>query len=135
MRLSSDAWDGGAIPGAPAMDAPVLRDGQPDWLLRHIGADGGFTLLVFGDHAEPQPGIATVLVSRRPVAAAPGVIVLQDQSGLARSRYAAPWGGAILFRPDQHCCARFHAADPGRVANALRHALGLGPVRGGGLML
>ena len=119
------AWEGGVPPGAPAVDAPMLRDGQPDWLLRHIGADGGFTLLVFGDRAEPQPGIATVLVSPRPVAAAPGVAVLQDQSGLAQSRYAAPRGGAILFRPDQHCCARFHAADHGRVASALRHALGL----------
>lgn len=122
----SDSWEGGVIPGAPAVDAPVLRDGRADWLLRHVGADGGFTLLVFGDRAEPQPGAATVLVTPHPAAAAPGVVALHDQSGLARSRYAAPEGGAILLRPDQHCCARFRAADPGRVASALRHALGLG---------
>jgi 3-(3-hydroxy-phenyl)propionate hydroxylase len=120
------AWEGGVPPGAPAVDAPVLRDGQPDWLLRHVGADGGFTLLAFGEHAEPQPGVATVLVSPRPAAAVPGVVALHDPSGLARSRYAAPWGGAALFRPDQHCCARFRVADQGRVASALRHALGLG---------
>ena len=118
------AWEGGVPPGAPAVDAPVLRGGQPDWLLHHIGADGGFTLLAFGEQAEPQPGIATVLIDPRPAAAAPGVVVLQDPSGLARSRYAAPPGGAILFRPDQHCCARFRTADLSRVASALRRALG-----------
>ncbi|MBV9747263.1 MAG: FAD-dependent monooxygenase, partial [Acetobacteraceae bacterium] len=119
------AWEGGVPPGAPAVDAPVLRDGRPDWLLRHIGADGGFTLLVFAEQAEQQPGIATVLVSPRPAAASPGVVVVQDPSGLARSRYAALPGSAILFRPDQHCCARFRAADQGRIAYAIRHALGL----------
>ena len=125
LNIADDAaWEGGVPPGAPAVDAPVLRDGQPDWLLHHIGADGGFTLLVFGEHAEPQPGLATVLISPRPVAAMPGVSVLQDQSGSARSRYAAPPDGAILFRPDQYCCARFRTADLSRVASALRHALG-----------
>ena len=125
LNIADDAaWEGGVPPGAPAVDAPVLRGGQPDWLLHHIGADGGFTLLVFGEHAEPQPGLATVLISPRPAAAAPGVVVLQDPSGLARSRYAAPPDGAILFRPDQHCCARIRTADPSRVTNALRHALG-----------
>ncbi len=119
------AWEAGVPPGAPAVDAPVLRDGQPDWLLRHIGADGGFTLLVFGERAEKQPGIATVLVNPGPVVAAPGVVVLEDPSGRAQSRYAAPPGGAILFRPDQHCCARFRTADQGRIAYAMRHALGL----------
>ncbi len=129
LNMADDgAWDAspdvGVPPGAPAVDAPVLRDGQREWLLHHIGADGGFTLLVFGEHAEPQPGIATVLVSRRLVAA-PGVVVLQDPSGLAQSRYAALPGGAILFRPDQHCCARLRTADQGRIAGAMRRALGL----------
>jgi 3-(3-hydroxy-phenyl)propionate hydroxylase len=123
-----DTWDagpgGGVPPGTPALDAPVLRDGRADWLLRHIGADGGFTLVVFGDAATPIPGLATVLVSPGPVPATPGVVVLEDQSGLAASRYAAPGGAAILFRPDQHCCARFRAYDPARVVAAMRHALG-----------
>uniref|UniRef100_UPI0022EA78BE FAD-dependent oxidoreductase n=1 Tax=Falsiroseomonas oryzae TaxID=2766473 RepID=UPI0022EA78BE len=40
------AWQGGALPGTPAPDAPVLQQGRPGWLLASLG--DGFRLLVFG---------------------------------------------------------------------------------------
>jgi 3-(3-hydroxy-phenyl)propionate hydroxylase len=120
---SADAgpWQGGAPPGAPAPDAPVLQDGRPDWLLRHLG--DGFRLLVFGP---PDPllvaalpaGVAAVFVSAEE---APGA--LWDHAGLAAARFGAPRGGAVLLRPDQHVAARFATPAPVAIAAALDHAL------------
>ncbi|HEV7268457.1 MAG TPA: FAD-dependent oxidoreductase [Falsiroseomonas sp.] len=121
--ISADAgpWQGGAPPGAPAPDAPVLHEGRPDWLLRHLGA--GFRLLVF---APPDPalvaslpaGVAAVFVSAEE---APGA--LWDHAGLAASRFGAPHGGAVLLRPDQHIAARFAVPEPGAIRAALDRAL------------
>jgi 3-(3-hydroxy-phenyl)propionate hydroxylase len=113
-------WDGGAPPGAPAPDAPVLRDGRPDWLLRHLGGEG-CTLLVFGPPrplALP-PEVAPVFAAAEDL---PGA--LWDHSGLARARFAAPEGAAVLLRPDQHVAARFRDPTPGAVAAALDRAMG-----------
>jgi 3-(3-hydroxy-phenyl)propionate hydroxylase len=114
-------WDGGALPGMPAPDAPVLLDGAPDWLLRHLG--DGFRLLVF---APPDPalvaalphGVGAVFVTAEE---APGA--LWDHAGLAAGRFAAPRGGAVLLRPDQHVAARFAVPDAAAVAAALDRAL------------
>jgi 3-(3-hydroxy-phenyl)propionate hydroxylase len=118
----ADDWQGGAAPGTPAPDAPVLRAGAPDWLLRHVG--DGFRLLVF---AAPDPtlaarlphGVLPVFVSAEE---APGA--LWDHAGLAAARFAAPRGGAVLLRPDQLVAARLAAPDPARIAAALDTALG-----------
>jgi 3-(3-hydroxy-phenyl)propionate hydroxylase len=120
--LNGDAgWQGGATPGAPAPDAPVLQDGRADWLLRHAG--DGFRLLVFGP---PDPalvaslpaGVAAVFVTD---AQTPGA--LWDHAGLARARFAAPHGGAVLLRPDQHVAARFAVPEADRIRGALDRAL------------
>ncbi len=118
-------WDGGAGPGAPAPDAPVLRDGRPDWLLRHLG--DGFRLLVF-DTPDPAlaarlpAGVSLVFVSAEET---PGA--LWDHAGLAAARFAAPRGAAALIRPDQHVAARFRAPDPAAIAAAFDIALGRRP--------
>lgn len=122
LNGAGDGWDGGVVPGQVAVDAPVLREGEADWLLRHVGG-AGFTLVVFGTVAEALPGVGVVLVSPREVVA-PGVVVLVDQSGLGQVRYGAPPGGAVLFRPDQICCARFREPRADRVLAAVRQALG-----------
>jgi 3-(3-hydroxy-phenyl)propionate hydroxylase len=115
-------WEGGVPPGAPAPDAPVLQGGRPDWLLRHLG--DGFRLLVFGPpdpallSALPQ-GVAAVFVTAEE---APGALF--DHAGLAAARFAAPRGGAVLIRPDQHVAARFVVPDPTAIRAALDHALG-----------
>lgn len=127
----SDGWDGSVPLGSPAQDAPVLRDGKPDWLLRHVGADGRFTLLAFADDpgAVPDgvgPDVAGVLISPEDVPANAGAAaaVLHDQSGLAQRRYAAPYGAAVLLRPDQHVCALFRHPTGPSVREAVRQALG-----------
>jgi 3-(3-hydroxy-phenyl)propionate hydroxylase len=118
----ADEWQGGAAPGSPAPDAPVLREGAPDWLLRHLG--DGFRLLVF-DAPDPAlasrlpHGVVPVFVSAEE---APGA--LWDHAGLAAARFAAPRCGAVLLRPDQLIAARLATPDPARVAAALDTALG-----------
>jgi 3-(3-hydroxy-phenyl)propionate hydroxylase len=115
-------WQGGAMPGAPAPDAPVLQDGRPDWLLRHLG--DGFRLLVF---APPDAALVAALpagVSALFVTAEETPGALFDHAGLAAARFAAPRGGAVLIRPDQHVAARFAAPDPAAIQAALDRALG-----------
>jgi 3-(3-hydroxy-phenyl)propionate hydroxylase len=109
----------GPLVGNAAPDAPVLAGKAPDWLLRHLGG-AGFTLLVFGPPralALP-PGVVAVFVADAP---APGA--LWDHAGLARARFAATEGEALLIRPDQHVCARLPRATPQDVAEALDRAL------------
>jgi len=107
-------------PGTPAPDAPVMRNGEADWLLRHLGGAGA-TLLVF---AAPRPldlppGVTPVFVTDAETRGA-----LWDHSGLARARYAVPEGAAILLRPDQHIAARLPSLDPAALAAAQARLLG-----------
>ena len=128
-NAAGDTWPGCPPPGTPAPDAPVLRDGQPDWLLRHVGGTGpttdntaghtadyrtGFTLLVFGPAVPDVPGMTVVRV-------APDA--LQDIRGLAAARYAAVPGACVLLRPDQHLVGSFASFDAGRISAALRRAM------------
>jgi 3-(3-hydroxy-phenyl)propionate hydroxylase len=115
-----DSLGAGAVPGTPAPDAPVLKGGQADWLLRHLGG-AGFTALVFG---APRPlalpgGVAPVFVTDTDT---PGA--LWDHAGLARRRFGVPAEGAVLLRPDQHVAARFASPDPEAIGAAHARALG-----------
>jgi 3-(3-hydroxy-phenyl)propionate hydroxylase len=121
------AWHGGIPAGAPAADAPVLtEDGRPDWLLRHVGADGGFTLLRF---AERAADFRPADVSMVTLSAVPTPGALFDHSGLAAARFAAGPGDAVLLRPDQHVAARLRDGtwDAEALAAARQRALGAGP--------
>ncbi len=109
-------WAGKMRPGTVCLDAPVTVAGQPGWFLHQIGQ--GFTLLDFGDRAEPVTvnGItAGVLRVGRD---------LDDGERLLAKRYDARPGTVYLIRPDQHVAARFRAFDAKRIAAALARALG-----------
>ncbi len=110
-----DSFTGGMLPGAAAADAPLLKDGRPQWLLRQFGQ--GFTLLVFG----PAPAWAAGLELQTVCIGTSG---LEDAEGWAQKRYDALPGTAYLLRPDQHVCARWRNPTQALLANALRHARG-----------
>jgi 3-(3-hydroxy-phenyl)propionate hydroxylase len=111
-----DAFDPALRPGAPAADAPLLRDGRPRWLLRELGQ--GFSLLVFG----PAPGWAQGLDLQVIAIDGHG---LTDAQGLAAQRYDARPGSAYLLRPDGHVAARWRQPTADAVRAALDHALAL----------
>ena len=109
-----DAFTGTQVPGAVLMDAPLLRQGQPTWLLRELTND--FTLLVWG----PAPAWVSAL---------PHVQVLQigldviDAQALATQRLDAQPGTMYLVRPDQHVCARWRQPKEAAVRAALAQAI------------
>jgi 3-(3-hydroxy-phenyl)propionate hydroxylase len=119
-----------ALPaGSPPVDAPVLRAGQPGWLLRHLNPEGRFTLLAFDETGlkapAAPPGVSLVVVAEREAAPGrrlPGVLV--DHSGLAARRWGCAPGEALLLRPDGHVAAGFHAPTPEGVRAAHARALG-----------
>nr|MCU0951210.1 FAD-dependent oxidoreductase [Burkholderiaceae bacterium] len=127
----TDGWSGWMAPGAPADDAPVAHEGQPGWLLRHLG--GRFQLLVYVDDPGAWrgpalqthgglPAIEVIAITARPTAV-PGVRSLHDANGRFAQRFDARPGSAWLLRPDQHVVARWRQIDAARVTDALRRAL------------
>jgi len=98
-----ESWDGGILPGSPALDAP-LGDG---WLLDRLG--DGFVLLTSGDVASVA-GVETV--------------ALDSADAVAVARYDLQSGGAYLIRPDHYVAARWRRPDPARIAAALARAKG-----------
>jgi len=127
-------WDGSLAPGSPAIDAPVERDGQPDWLLRHIGG-ARFTLVCFGQDDAFSRGrldlaplsVSLVVIAAGAAPAPPGGVLLVDRSGLAARRYGALPGSCLLLRPDQHAVGWFRRFDAGAIRAAMRYALGAQP--------
>ena len=142
-----DRFGGALVPGTACVDAPVLRDGVPDWLLAHIG--GRFTVLAFagpdgiGNGAksavarartlgvpmdvvliEPEAGgaVADGLAAE---ASAIDATVLRDVEGRVAQRYDAAPGTTYLMRPDQHVCARWRALQEDDLAEAIERALGV----------
>lgn len=113
-RLSRP-WSGQEV----AADAPVLRDDTPDWLLRHIGADGRFTLVARDAVPPTLPGITSILLADAPRSGA-----LLDHSGLAAARLGLAPGEAALFRPDQVLAARLPATEAAPILAAHDRALG-----------
>ncbi len=108
----SDTWSRAPRPGTPAMDAPILVDGQPAWLLNHIK---GWTLLFAGQASDAPclPGLVVVAITEA-----------DDPEHLVARRYAMPAGAAILIRPDQHVAALFRLAEATRIERAMAHAIG-----------
>lgn len=121
----SAPFKGAMTPGAPAADAPVAVDGQPGWLLNHLG--GAFTVLYVSlDGGVPEElrafendpaGVKVVVIG-------PGG--LKDVKGLVAERYDTTPGTVYLIRPDQYVAARFRTFDVRRLRVALNTALGKG---------
>jgi 3-(3-hydroxy-phenyl)propionate hydroxylase len=110
-----DAWSGAMVPGAPACDAPLEIDGRSGWLLRRLGPR--FTLLVYGDAPAFDTTGLPVDVLR--------LSERDDAQGLLAQRYDLKPGNAVLFRPDQHVCARWRAPTTAAVRAALARACAL----------
>jgi len=124
LNTADAALFGGRMaPGTVCADAPVLREGQPGWLLESLGA--GFVVLFFGASA-PQAVIEAAGMSARVVTVgAPGSgAELIDREGLAALRYAAGEGCVYLVRPDQHVAARWNRFHSDDIAAALARCVG-----------
>jgi 3-(3-hydroxy-phenyl)propionate hydroxylase len=113
----ADAFEGLMKPGTNCADAPILKDGQPAWLLNQLGQ--GFSLLSFG------PGAEAVRVGN---VSAPVLEVgkdVVDAQGILAQRYDGQPGTVYLIRPDQHVAARWRAFDATAAQAALKRALAL----------
>ena len=111
-----DRFSGRMVPGAPALDAPLARNGKPTWLLRELGPD--FTLLVFGAASDWARALPVQIL------AIDGDAVT-DLQGFARQRYDAQPGTAYLIRPDCHVAARWRSPTEAAVREALARACGV----------
>jgi 3-(3-hydroxy-phenyl)propionate hydroxylase len=119
-------------PGAPAADAPVLAQGQPDWLLRHTG--GTFTGIYFAGSVRDAEvfaqaeALANEIIPVKVLVVAPqgqgGPGMFEDSEGLFAARYDATPGSFFLLRPDQHVCARWRSFNPQAVRAAVARASG-----------
>ena len=135
--LNSKGDDNGLFKAGPAHGAPPqnVRLGADDFLLDHLG--GGFDLLYFTD-AEAIPadlqavvqaarakGVTIKVIAAGSAKAVMGAdLSLPDSNGHLRTRYGIPAnGGAYLFRPDQHICARWLTLDATRLQAAINTAL------------
>jgi len=114
-----DAFAGRMVPGAAAADAPLVRaDGSRTWLLHELGA--GFTALVF-DAPDTTPAPADIGDVKR-LAVGRGA-ALADVEGLLAQRYDLQPGSVVLFRPDQHVCARWRQPTAAALRAAIDRAL------------
>ncbi|MEP7299294.1 MAG: FAD-dependent monooxygenase, partial [Burkholderiales bacterium] len=119
-------FDGRMSPGAAAADAPVVRpDGRDGWLLRELG--DGFALMIFDSDAplpvESLPGAPITVIRVDPCGHAPRADHLVDRDGAIAERYDLLPGSLVLFRPDQHVCARWRQPSVEAVQHAQQRAL------------
>jgi len=139
----AEAWDGGVLPGAPAVDAPVLVDGVERWFLDFL--EGGFTVVEVEDGTSPLTlALSCRAHSRKHALAVPAADRMRSETPPTprkgrgdttrrfacvpstewMERYDARPGTTYLFRPDQHVCARWSAYDDAAVARAIARATG-----------
>ncbi len=135
--LNSDCDDNALFSHGPAVGAPPqnIQLQENDFLLDHLG--GAFDLVyVCPDAAIPrdirravagskQKGfpVNLVAVSDKPIEVEGADITLFDVGQRFQTRYAVSTGGAYLFRPDQHVCARWLQLDASRFVQSLHKAL------------
>lgn len=112
-----DAFEGLMKPGTNCADAPLLKNGQPAWLLNQLGQ--GFTLLSFGPGAQP---VSVGHVTAQVLEVGQDI---EDAQGTLAHRYDGQPGTVYLIRPDQHVAARWRAFDATAVRAALQRALAL----------
>ncbi|MBR1218310.1 FAD-dependent oxidoreductase [Bradyrhizobium sp. U87765 SZCCT0131] len=115
----ADRWNGGVVPGASMLDAPlVAHDGKATYLTdAFIAAGRRFTVLEFANgQAAPVPeGVGVIRI---------GGEGLTDHAGLAKKRYDAAPGTAYLLRPDGYVAARFRHPTRAALDAALARAAG-----------
>ena len=134
--LNSPCDDNAQFTGGPALGAPPQNvQLQVDhYLLDHLG--GGFDLVyVVGTQGIPveigqavaslqSQGLPLKLIAISATAhAVEGAsLTLHDPQMRFQERYATKAGGAYLFRPDQHICARWLQLDAARLTQSLQVA-------------
>lgn len=122
-----EAFAGPLVPGAVAVDAPIVINGREGWLIEELGQ--GFTLLVFGEAAGAAAALARLGKGLPPVRlltiGREGEAMLSDRKGVAFRRYDAAPGTAYLLRPDQHIAARWRRVDATALGEALQRALAI----------
>ncbi len=125
-----DAFAGRMVPGAPAADAPIVReDGGTAWLLRALcpASDGPgtrFTALVFGEGEALQRSLDAIAQADAPLHVVR--VPATGEGELAAQRYDAQPGTVYLLRPDQHVCARWRHPAPQALRAAIDRALARG---------
>ena len=129
--------DNNLFKSGPANGAPPknVRLGADEFLLDHLG--GSFDFMYFTSSGGIPGDILALIKSVRaegfPIkiiaigsnARVEGVdLVLSDELDQIRECYGITTdGGAYLFRPDQHICARWITVDTTRLSSALKQAL------------
>ena len=128
----ADPFEGGPVPGSPALDAPVMGDAG-SWLLDYLHA--GFTLLIFASAdgevsarelerlASGAIACASVVASASGIGLPNACRCIGDPTSLLARRYGAKPGTVYLFRPDQHVCGRWRHFDAERVRAAIERAI------------
>jgi 3-(3-hydroxy-phenyl)propionate hydroxylase len=119
----TEAFAGPMVPGAAAADAPLQRaDGSRTWWLRELGRSSSrFTALVATGGRRPMLQDIEVLTVSLP--GSPNDAALIDAEGLLAQRYDLQPGTVVLFRPDQHVCARWRHPTAAQVQAAWQRAL------------
>jgi 3-(3-hydroxy-phenyl)propionate hydroxylase len=136
-ELNSTTDDNLQFTGGPALGAPPqnVQLQQDDFLLDHLG--GGFDLVYIATHQGiPQDLLRAVdqakskglplkllAITQENVDVMGADKTLFDPQQRFQLRYAVSAGGAYLFRPDQHVCARWLQLDAARLLSSLQLAL------------
>jgi 3-(3-hydroxy-phenyl)propionate hydroxylase len=125
--LDEELWDGGISPGTNCIDAPIVKNNKPNWLLSKLGWD--FKILLFAGEGGLTSNQQKILYSLSHDKFAIKTIIIgmggyEDIKGLAVERYSAKAGDVYLIRPDQYVAARWHGLDEKKVRNAVQKALG-----------
>ena len=136
-ELNSTTDDNLQFTGGPALGAPPqnVQLQQDDFLLDHLG--GGFDLVYVATHQGiPQDllqafdqakknglPLKLLAITKETVDVVGADKTLFDPQQRFQLRYAVSAGGAYLFRPDQHVCARWLQLDAARLLSSLQLAL------------
>ena len=128
----AENFNQGLALGAPPQN---VQFGQDSFLLDHLG--GGFDLVYLTDSESipseiqaaaehlKQQGVPLKLLAIREVAGSVqgADATLQDPQNRFAARYGIAPGGAYLFRPDQHICARWTQLNAEQLTQSLKKAL------------
>ena len=135
--LNSMSDDNAQFTGGPALGAPPqnVQLQQDDFLLDHLG--GGFDLVyVAPNQSIPKDLLQAIVeaknngvplkllaITQENVDVLGADKTLFDPQQRFQLRYDVSAGGAYLFRPDQHVCARWLQLDAARLLSSLQLAL------------
>jgi 3-(3-hydroxy-phenyl)propionate hydroxylase len=128
----ADTFKDGLALGAPPQNAQFTKD---NFLLDHLG--GGFDLVYLADKAgipediqaatqlAKQQGIPFKLlaITQEAGSVSGADVTLFDPDNRFATRYGVSVGGAYLFRPNQHICARWSQLNAAQIGQSLKKAL------------